>query len=351
MYQVKRVVLVGVGKISEIYIQNITKRFENLELIGLCDIIKERAVTVAESYQIPKIYDSLTDVLNDPNVDIVLNLTRPNDHFNVIFSALQAGKHVYTEKPLATSFEQGRILVKEALDRGLYLGAAPDTFLGAGIQTCRKLIEDGAIGTPIGATAQMVCHGWETWHPNPDFYYKTGGGPLLDMGPYYITALTYLLGHAKYVSGIAKTTFSKRLILNGARLGEEIEVEVPTWINSAISFENGAIATLFTTYDAYFPSESRFELYGSEGTMLVPDPNWFDGPVLLFDKNENFFKEIPLVSEERENLRGIGLSEMAKAIDDNRMCYANSQQALHTLDILESIEKSYTDRVTVNLRT
>lgn len=351
MILTKKVAVVGIGKISDIYIKNITERFHNLEIIGLFDIVRERAEIAAKAYGINKVYSSFDEVLNDKNVDIVLNLTRPNDHFQVIYSSLKAGKHVYTEKPLTTTYEKGFLLVKEANDRSLYLGVAPDTFLGAGIQTCKKLIDDGVIGDPIGASAQMVCRGWESWHPDPDFYYKAGGGPLMDMGPYYITALIYLLGCVETVTGMAKITFKKRQILNGYRKGEEIDVEVPTWINSILSFKNGAMAGLLTTFDGYFNQESRIELYGKEGTIIVPDPNWFDGPVLLFDKEDNLFKEIPLINTNTTNLRGIGLSEMADAINQSRDFKANAQQALHVLDVIESIEKSYLSGTTVTLHT
>ena len=351
MNQVQKIAVVGIGKISDIYIKNIKERYHNLEIVSLFDIVQERAESVAKAYSIPKVCTSLDEVLGDETVDIVLNLTRPNDHFSVSHQALQAGKHVYTEKPLTSTFQDGMMLVEEAEAKGLYLGAAPDTFLGAGLQTCKKLIADGIIGEPIGAEAQMVCHGWECWHPDPDFYYKKGGGPLLDMGPYYITALTYLMGHVKTVTSMAKKTFDKRQILTGYRMGEELDVEVPTWINSIIQFENGAQAGLLTTFDGYFDKESRVELYGTKGTIIVPDPNWFKGPVMLFDKEKNTFENIPLISKDEENLRGLGLSEMATAIVEKRPCKTNARQALHTLDILESIEKSYTSGAAVNLRT
>jgi len=351
MNQVHRVAVVGIGKISDIYIKNITESFDNLQIVGLFDLIRDRADSVAKTYSIPKVYNSLQEVMADDDVDIVLNLTRPNDHFSVAYQALMSGKHVYIEKPVTTSFEDGLKLVHEAEIRGLYLGVAPDTFLGAGIQTCKKLIDDGIIGEPVGAAAQMVCHGWERWHPDPDFYYKRGGGPLMDMGPYYITALIYLMGHARTVTGMAKTTFNKRQILNGYREGEEIDVEVPTWINSIIQFDSGSQAGLLTTFDGYYTSESRFELYGTKGTIIVPDPNWFKGPVQVFDHKKNTFEPVPLVSRHEGNLRGMGLAEMARAISEKRPCMANAKQALHALDILESIEKSYSCGRVVNLRT
>ena len=185
---------VGCGAISGIYLENITKRFKEIEIIGVCDLIRERAENAVKKYNIPKLYDTMHELFADPEIDIVLNLTRPYQHYEVSKAALLAGKHVYSEKPLGADLEEGIELVKLAEEKGLVIGGAPDTFLGAGIQTCRRLIDSGVIGDIIGGRAVMACHGHETWHPDPDFYYQRGGGPLFDMGPYYITALTNLIG-------------------------------------------------------------------------------------------------------------------------------------------------------------
>ena len=197
----KKIGIVGIGCISGIYLENITNRFRNIEVVGVCDLIRERAEAAVAKYPIPKLYEDMHELFADPEVDIVLNLTRPYQHYDVSKAALLAGKHVYSEKPLGASFEEGLELVKLAEERGLWIGGAPDTFLGAGIQTCRKLIDEGAIGDVVGATAFMTGHGPESWHPDPAFFYKFGGGPMMDMGPYYVTALVNLLGAVKRVGG------------------------------------------------------------------------------------------------------------------------------------------------------
>lgn len=219
--------IVGVGAISGIYLQNITGRFRELEIAGVCDLIPERAEKAAADYPVGRIYRDMHELFADPQVDIVLNLTRPYEHFDVTKAALLAGKHVYSEKPLAASLEEGKELVRLAEEKNLLLGGAPDTFLGAGIQTCRKLIDDGFIGEPIGAAAFLICAGHESWHPDPDFYYQYGGGPMMDMGPYYLTALVNLLGGVAGVNGMSKASFPTRTITSQPHFGETITVRVP----------------------------------------------------------------------------------------------------------------------------
>ena len=195
---------VGCGAISGIYLQNITNLFKEIEIVGVCDLIRERAENAVKNYNIPKLYNDMYELFADPDVDIVLNITRPYEHYEVTKAALNAGKHVYSEKPLAASLAEGKELVALAKEKGLMLGGAPDTYLGAGIQTCRKLIDEGKIGEPIGCAGFMICHGHETWHPDPEFYYKYGGGPMMDMGPYYLTAMINLVGSVESVSAMTK---------------------------------------------------------------------------------------------------------------------------------------------------
>lgn len=335
-----KVGMVGVGVISGIYLENITKVFKDIEIVGVCDLIKEKAEKAVKEYQIPKIYDTMYDLFADEEIDIVLNLTRPYEHFEVTEAALLAGKHVYSEKPLGATLEEGQKLVALAEEKGLLIGGAPDTFLGAGIQTCRKLIEDGYIGTPVGASAFMVCRGHESWHTDPEFYYKFGGGPMLDMGPYYLTALTNLLGGVKKVSGMSKVSFDQRTITSEPLNGTIIDVDVPTYVTGMMEFYNGAIGTIFTTFDVYQAQMPRIEIYGSAGTLSVPDPNTFGGPVLLYRPGSKEFKEIPLVFDYADNSRGLGLADMAKAIQENRKPRANSDQTLHVLEIMESFQMS-----------
>ena len=221
------------------------------------------------------------EAFDDPEVEVVLNLTRPYEHYEVTKQALLHGKHTYSEKPLAVDMEEAAELIALAEEKDLRLGGAPDTFLGAGIQTARRLIDGGFIGDVVGASCAMVCHGHETWHPDPEFYYKRGGGPMLDMGPYYVTALVQLLGEAKGVMGFTKKTFPHRTITSQPHYGEDITVDVDTYLSGNILFSNGAIAQLFTTFDVYYTQQARFEVYGTKGSLVVPDPNTFGGPVLL----------------------------------------------------------------------
>ena len=332
--------MVGVGDISGIYLKNITEHFKEIELVAVCDLVREKAERAQEKYNVPKLYDTMYEVFADPEIDIVLNLTRPYEHYGVSIEALKAGKHVYTEKPLAASLEEAKELVALAQEKGLMLGGAPDTFLGAGIQTCRKLIDDGYIGEPIGAAAFMICRGHETWHPDPAFYYQYGGGPMLDMGPYYVTALVNLLGGVNSVMGVTKASFPTRTITSQPRCGEVVNVEVPTFVAGIMNFDSGATGTIFTTFDVCYPSQARLEIYGTKGTLFVPDPNTFGGPVKLMRQESKEIMEIPLCFDYRENSRGLGLADMAKAIVDGREARESWKQTYHVLEIMQSFEKS-----------
>ena len=335
------VAMIGVGAISGIYLQNLTGMFSGeVRLLGVCDLVRERAEKARQDYSIPKLYETMHDAFADPEVDIVLNLTRPYEHYGVSKPALEAGKHVYSEKPLASTLEDGQALAALAQQKGLYLGGAPDTFLGAGVQTCRRLIDDGYIGEVVGAAAFMICHGHETWHPDPEFYYKHGGGPMMDMGPYYLTALTNLVGGVRGVTGVAKTSFPQRIITSQPKSGEVIDVDVPTYVTGILDFENGATGTIFTTFDVYYGTQARFEVYGSKGTLLVPDPNTFGGPVQLLRPEDGEVREMPLLYGHKENSRGLGLADMAAAIRAGRPARAGLSQTLHVLEVLASFERS-----------
>lgn len=332
--------ILGLGAISGIYLKNLSSVFRNVEILAIYDLIEEKAEKVQEEYHIPKVYKSMEEMLDDPKIEIVLNLTRPLEHYHVTKAALLAGKHVYSEKPLATTFEEGQELLTLAKERNLLLGGAPDTFLGAGIQTCKKIIDSGFIGRPIGAAAFMICHGHESWHPAPEFYYQTGGGPMMDMGPYYLTALVNLMGSVKGLTGIAKKNFAQRLITSEPLYGKIIDVEVPTHYNGILDFENGATATITTTFDVHYTQQARFEVYGTEGTLIVPDPNTFGGPVKHLSGKENEYKEMPLLFDYSENSRGLGLSNMADALRGIGDFRANGDQMLHVLEIMTGFEKS-----------
>ena len=335
-----RIGFVGCGAISGIYFDNITDIFKELEIAGVCDLVPERAQKAAAQYNIPKVYGDMHELFADEGIDIVLNLTRPYEHFDVTMEAIKAGKHVYSEKPLGASLDEGILLVQAAKEKGVLVGGAPDTFLGAGIQTCRKLIDDGYIGDIVGASAFMVCRGHESWHPDPEFYYKYGGGPMLDMGPYYITALVNMLGKVTSVGGMARASFKKRTITSEEKNGTVIDVEVPTYITGLLQFGSGAIGTIFTTFDAYAAQVPRIEVYGSMGTLSVPDPNTFGGPVMLYRPEEERFMEMPLMFDYPDNARGLGLADMAKAVRTGRDFRADSHMTFHVLEVMTGITES-----------
>ena len=331
--------VVGCGNISGIYLRNIGGVFQNIEIAGVCDLIREKAETQAAAYGGLRIYRDMYEIFDDPDVDIVLNITRPNDHYGVTKEALLHGKHVYSEKPLATTFEDGRELFELARAKGLTLGGAPDTFMGAGIQTARKLIDDGEIGFVGGASAHMLGRGPEGWHPDPEFFYKKGGGPMLDMGPYYVTCLVNLLGRATDVTSFGRISFPERVIGSQPHGGEKIEVEVETFSTGAIRFASGAVASLTVSFDTYANQPSYIEIFGENGTVLVPDPNCFDGVVRLFKPGQGW-TDVPLVPGFTQNSRALGLSEMASAMEEGRLHRANSMQQLHVLEIMTAFSKS-----------
>ncbi len=334
------IAMIGVGAISGIYLKNITGTFRGLRLLGVCDLVRERAEKAQAAYGVPKLYETMYDAFADPEVDIVLNLTRPYEHFAVTKAALEAGKHVYSEKPLGADWDEGRELVRIAEEKKLLLGGAPDTFLGAGIQTCRKLIDAGLIGDVVGSAAFMICRGHESWHPDPEFYYKRGGGPMMDMGPYYLTALVNLMGGVKSVTGVTKTSFAQRLITSRPHNGTVIDVEVPTYVTGMLEFDSGAVGTIFTTFDVYYPYQARLEVYGSKGTMFVPDPNGFGGPVKVYRPEDGEVREMPLLFDYKENSRALGLADMARALETGRTPRCDYTQTRHVLEILTAFQKS-----------
>lgn len=337
-----KVAMIGVGNISGIYLKNITETFREVELVGVCDLVRERAEKAQREYNIPKIYETMYDAFADPEVQIILNLTRPYEHFAVSHGALSAGKHVYSEKPLAADLEEGKALLKLAKEKGLMLGGAPDTFMGAGIQTCRRLIDDGYIGTPIGSAAFMIGCGHECWHPDPEFYYKRGGGPMFDMGPYYLTAMINLMGGVDRVMSAARISYPKRVITSQPQAGKVMDVEVDTYVAGTVQYTSGAIGTIFTTFDTHYPRETSrvIEIYGSEGTLFVPDPNDFSGKIRLYRPEEGIVKEIPMTFGYPENSRGLGLADMAKALATGRAARCDVQQTYHVLEIIEGFASS-----------
>jgi predicted dehydrogenase len=330
----KRIGIVGCGNISGIYLTNLTGMFgKRVQVTALTDLIPERAEKAAAEYKIPYIKKT-DDLINSPDVDIILNITEPYNHYKVALSAVKAGKHVYDEKPLCGKREEAQEVLKIAAEKNLRVGGAPDTFMGAGIQTCRKLIDDGWIGRPVAATAFMVNHGHEHWHPGPEFYYKTGGGPMFDMGPYYLTALVSLLGPVVRVSGSTKKSFDTRTITSEPLNGKVIDVDVPTHIAGVMDFSNGAVGTIITSFDVYSHTLPWIEIYGSEGSLRVPDPNTFGGPVYLSRFMEKTWSEFPLARNYPQNSRGLGITDMAEAIVEGRPHRASAEMTYHILDVM-----------------
>lgn len=327
--------VIGCGNISGAYMRML-KTLPIVQVVACADLRMEAAQAMAEQYGVPRVL-SVEALLADPEIEIVLNLTIPQAHGEIALAALAAGKSVYNEKPLALTRDEGRRMLALAAEKGLRVGGAPDTFLGGGLQTCRELIDAGAIGTPVAATAFMMSRGHEHWHPNPVFYYQRGGGPMFDMGPYYLTALVSLLGPVQRVSGATRITRSQRTITSQPRYGEVIDVEVPTHVAGLLDFAAGPIGTIITTFDVQASTLPWIEIYGTAGTLAAPDPNTFGGPVRLRLAGDNEWKEVPVTRPYTENSRGLGLADMAEGIRTGRAHRATGELAYHVLDIMHAI--------------
>jgi len=338
-----KVGIIGCGAISGVYFEA-GKTFEILDIVACADIIPERAQAKAEQYQVPKACTP-EELLADPEIEIVVNLTIPKAHFEVSLAALEAGKSVYSEKPLAVTRAEGRRLLEVARQRGLLIGCAPDTFMGGGLQTCRKLVDDGWIGEPVAATAFMMCHGHESWHPDPEFYYQVGGGPMFDMGPYYLTALVSLIGPVRRVTGSTRITFPERLITSQPKFGKRIQVETPTHVAGVMDFANGAVGTIIVTFDVWATQLPRIEIYGTDGSLGVPDPNGFGGPVWVRRAGAGEWTQMPLTHGYVKQSRGLGIADMAYALRSGRPQRANGNLAYHVLDIMQAfLDASETGR-------
>lgn len=348
-----KVGIIGCGNISGIYLKNSRQLLQNLEIVACADIDLARAEAKAAEYGIRAC--SPADLLADPEIQIVINLTIPKVHAEVSLAAVEAGKSVYSEKPLAINRRDGQRVLEAAEARGVRVGCAPDTFLGGGLQTCRKLIDEGAIGQPVAATAFMMSPGHERWHPDPDFFYQPGGGPMFDMGPYYLTALISILGPVRRVTGSARITRPERLITSQPKAGQKIQVNVPTHVAGVLDFESGVVGTIITSFDVWAAQLPRLEIYGTEGSLSLPDPNTFGGPVYVRRADAADWGEVPLTHGYIENSRGLGVADLAYALRSGRPHRANGAMAYHVLDIMEAFHdasqegrhidlKSYCDR-------
>jgi predicted dehydrogenase len=338
--------VVGCGNISMTYMRN-ASLFPGVELRACADLSEDLARRRAEEYGIRAL--PLDDLLKAEDIDLVLNLTVPNAHFAVSHAALTAGKHVFTEKPLAVTAADGRKLVEEAASRGLGIGSAPDTFLGAAGRMARRLIDEGAIGRPVAGTATMMGRGMEHWHPNPQFYYQPSGGPVLDMGPYYLTMLVNLLGPARSVTAMAATGSAERLITaDGPYKNTTFKVGTPTTLMAVIGFVAGPIVTLGMSWDVFRHSSEPLEIHGDRGSLRLPDPDTFGGTVSLseqgapwrdFPTGEGLHGRInwPFDAPRLANYRMLGVADFARAIATGGTPRASGALALHVLEIMEAI--------------
>jgi len=339
--------IIGCGAISGAYLSQCPK-FDILEVAACADLVMERAQARAAEFNVPRAC-TVEELLADPEIAIVINLTIPKAHYDVAMAAVNAGKSVWNEKPLTVTREQGQALLDAAKAKGVLVGCAPDTFLGAGGQTCRKLIDDGWIGEPIGSTAFMMCHGHESWHPDPEFYYKAGGGPMFDMGPYYLTALVNLMGPVRQVTGSTRVTFPERLITSQPKHGTVINVDVPTHVAGVLNFANGAIGTIITSFDVWSAQLPCIEIYGTHGTLSVPDPNGTGGPVKLMRPGMDGWSEIPLSHPYAQISRSTGVADMAYALRSGRPHRASGDLAFHVLDIMHAIHDASHEGKHINL--
>ena len=346
----------------------INKEVLTLSTLKKNSVSKIKAKLIVEAANGPITYEA-DQILNNEEIELIINLTIPDVHFEVSKSIIQSGKHAYSEKPLSIEFHQGKKLLELSRHKNLYLGCAPDTFLGAGIQESKKILSNNTVGNIVLGSISMGVAGHEIWHPNPDFYYKYGGGPILDMGPYYFTALVNLLGPAKNVFTQSRTVYQKRVIGSGDRQGQEIEVEIQTTLVSQIEFQNGALIDSFFSFDVWKHSKNHIELYGDKGSINIPDPNMFGGDILVCKskngawenidtKNNNLGKiNIKNKSEKANesagiaNYRGIGVSETVDSIKNNRLNRCSGELSLHVLDILDSIIKSSKENKKIELRS
>jgi predicted dehydrogenase len=340
--------LIGAGNISSQYLKGAAS-FPILDVRAIADVNMAAAQRRGAEFGVPA--KTVADLLADPSIAIIVNLTVPLAHVPVSLQAVAAGKHVHSEKPFGVSVAEARKLVDAAGAKGVRIGSAPDTFLGGAHQTCRKLIDEGAIGRPVGGTAFFMCPGHERWHPSPAFYYLTGGGPILDMAPYYVTDLVNLLGPVRRVIGVATRSRDERTITSEPLRGTKMKVEVATHVAGTMEFVNGAVVTLVMSFDVPRHRHSPIELYGTDGALIVPDPNWFDGTIELATASDDW-KPVPIQHGHAEhNLRIMGVADMAHAIRGGRPHRCNGDLAFHVLEVMEALQRSSDEKRVIEMTT
>lgn len=347
--------IIGCGNISSAYLK-LAPMFKGYKILAVADRNMINARARSEEFAVRA--QTVDELLASDDIDLVINLTIPTAHVEVTRAILLAGKHVYSEKPFVLSLAEAQELNAIATAKGLRIGSAPDTFLGGSHQLVRNLIDTGAIGKVTSGTAVIMSHGMEDWHPNPDFFFVKGGGPILDMGPYYISNLVQLLGPVEKVTSFSGAASVTRTISNGLRTGETVPVETPTTVHAVLLFASGAIITLLASWDVWGHQHPIMELYGSEGTMSVPDPNFFGGRVMITGREgvpEEKSWDHPFAKPNFEdvyaNYRGAGLADMAIAIAAGRIHRCNADFAIHVVDVLTAILEAGETGQVVNMTT
>ncbi|MBC2602769.1 Gfo/Idh/MocA family protein [Puniceicoccus vermicola] len=342
--------IIGCGNISQAYF-NGAKLFEVLKVVSCADLNREVATAKAEENNCKA--ETVEELLANPEVQLVINLTVPSVHAQVSLSALNAGKHVHSEKPLSVSLEEAGEVLETAEAKGLLVGCAPDTFMGGGLQTCRKLVDDGWLGRVTSGSAFLMSRGPESWHPNPSFFYQMGAGPMFDMGPYYITALIHLLGPVKRVSAVATKAFEERIATCKQEFGKLLPVEVPTHYSGVLEFHSGAVINMVVSFDVCAHGHSPIEIYGTEGSLKVPDPNTFDGPVSMWTRSTKEWQTQAYSHPYRMPSRSIGAADLAYAIlsDGKHAHRASGALAYHALEVMHSFEAASKSAAAVEIQS
>ena len=362
----KNIGLIGCGNIAETYFRA-QDYFNNIKFVACADKFPEVSKKCADQYHIKSL--TVDEIIHDTNVDIILNLTIPQAHFEISKLALEAGKHVYSEKPMSIKYDEANELVNLAKDNNLYIGNAPDTFLGGGGQVARKFVDDGDIGKVMTGNFIFAFPGVQEFHPNPESWFQSGGGPVIDMGPYFFTTLVNLLGPVKNVRSRGKKFADQREYLVGPKKGKSFNVDISTSVMLDIEFANEAIIQGFISFDVQNHARNHMELYGTKGSLVVPDPNMFGGPVLLsrelgsewqeFSVEDKYLGKTNIINHsgrsneapKQSNYRGVGLSEMIYSIENNIQHRCNGNLALHVLDIIESTIIASETKKEVSLRS
>ena len=362
----KNIGLIGCGNIAETYFRA-QDYFNNIKFVACADKFPEVSKKCADQYNIKSL--TVDEIIHDTNVDVILNLTIPQAHFEISKLALEAGKHVYSEKPMSIKYDEANELVNLAKDNNLYIGNAPDTFLGGGGQVARKFIDDGDIGKVMTGNFIFAFPGVQEFHPNPESWFQSGGGPVIDMGPYFFTTLVNLLGPVKNVRSRGKKFADQREYLVGPKKGKSFNVDISTSVMLDIEFANEAIVQGFISFDVQNHARNHMELYGTKGSLVVPDPNMFGGPVLLsrelgsewqeFSVEDKYLGKTNIINHsgrsneapKQSNYRGVGLSEMIYSIENNIQHRCNGNLALHVLDIIESTIIASETKKEVSLRS